>query len=157
MDTSAFFQPNYAIIKPYKSQGKRKNSKLNPSFVVCSLVQIILIGQGMLYKRDYIPVPHPHTIRCGTTWKTWNKRWVVGGGQGADHWRSPAVIHSTKLKFGVKLNYIRFLYKAMWHFQAGKTAYFSFPWCLYHSFTRRLTMKTNLLDAFLPWESSPFI
>lgn len=58
--------PGYPVINTRRAK-KRKRPKLNSSFVVCSLVPIMLIGQGLLCEGDYIPPPKPHTIRCGAT------------------------------------------------------------------------------------------
>lgn len=55
---------DYPLINTYES--KEEEKRLKTSFEVCSLVPIILIGQGLLCEGDYIPAPKPHTFRCGS-------------------------------------------------------------------------------------------
>lgn len=132
---------------------QRPRENLNPPFVVCGLVPIILIGRGSLCKGDYMPTP-----KRSTPAMEMHGNAVTGYGQWWDTGRraqcGPTAVHLTELQFGV---FFFFHWQTDWNlipWQNVEAEFFCshFPSCpcTKLDFTKRLRVrKTNM------WVCSP--
>lgn len=74
-----------------------------------------------------VPAQKPHTIRCGTTWKTWNKRWA--GGSWPLVYSSCDPLDKIRLQFSSQTNELKSDSFTKWCtvLKTGKAAYSHFP------------------------------